>query len=287
LGRRSKVAVAGTALQFSSTARDPIIETYEYGVTEEPGFRAALDCDVLFSCVDRPWARSVLNFIGYAHMIPVVDGGIRVRSRGGLQLIDADWRGHIAAPGRRCLACLRQFDPGLVAAERNGYLDLPGYIEGLPEGHELKTRENVFAFSIGAASLQLNQFIAMVAAPAGVADLGALHFHLTSSDMSRDEEPCNVGCPYSSKDISGMGDETSLVLTGQQPAADQERAYRAELPSSVRKGFLRTLRTTLLRKSPAAKGGALARVRSSVRLSAFSISRQAWRICVSWKKMKA
>ncbi|MHB8459723.1 MAG: ThiF family adenylyltransferase [Candidatus Limnocylindrales bacterium] len=240
--RRAKVAVIADALANSCTAYRPHVDGLEFSVVEEEGFRAALDCDLLFSCVDRPWARAVLNFAAYAHLIPVIDGGVHVRTRGGRAMVDADWRAHVAAPGRRCLACIGQYDPGLVSVEREGFLQRSGYIEGLPEDHPLRANQNVFAFSVGAASLQLAQFVAMVAAPSGTADLGALHFHLTGAELTRDEAGCDPGCPYSSRALQGLGDATEMIVTGSHGAAADERAYRAAGHRSVRDRLQRVIR---------------------------------------------
>jgi len=52
--RRPKVEVLARGLRQSATASNFRVTPLEYSVVEEAGYRAALDCDVLFSCVDRP-----------------------------------------------------------------------------------------------------------------------------------------------------------------------------------------------------------------------------------------
>lgn len=242
---RSKVEMLAAALRRSATAADPIIEPMELSVVEEDGFRAALDCDVLFSCVDRPWPRSVLNFIAYAHLIPVVDGGIRVRTTGD-KIVSADWKAHVATPGRRCLECLGQYDPNLITAERFGQLDDPRYLAGLPAGHPILANENVFAFGLGAASLELLQLLLMVTAPGGTTDVGAQNYHLKTGTIDLETRDCEPRCLYA-QEFVGLGDDADLAVTGRHVAAERERAERADRRSSRRVRVARKLDELLAR----------------------------------------
>jgi len=212
-----KVDLLRAVLPRHATAEGFDLHPVVAAVYEEAGFRAALDCDALIACVDWPWGRSVLNFIAYAHLIPVVDGGIIVRVNKSGDMRGADWRAHVAAPGRRCLECLGQYSPADVSLEREGFLDDPEYIRGLPKDHHLRRNENVFAFSVNAAGMQLMQLISMVVSPAGIGNPGAQIYHVVpgSLDIER-KHGCQPLCPYSG--LIGCGDMAGLSVTGQRKA---------------------------------------------------------------------
>ncbi len=201
-------------------------------VYEDEGFRAALDCDVLFSCVDRPWGRHVLNLIAYAHLIPVIDGGIAVRSNRSGELIAADWRAHTVTFGHRCMQCLGQYDSGLVQLEREGRLDDPRYIESLKKDHPLRASENVFAFSMACASQQMLQMLALTLDPLGQANPGEQLYHFVGGHM---EPPvfgtCHPECLFPS--LVARGDHCGFVVTGKRPAQHQADANKPHTSHSI------------------------------------------------------
>lgn len=206
-----KVDVAASALRQHATADNVDIRAYPYSVTDEKGLKEALDCDVLVSCVDRPWPRQVLNMAAYAHLIPVIDGGIRISVTRSKKLRGADWRAHIATPGRPCLECLGQFDPADVGLDRQGLFDDPSYIEGLPINHFVHANENVFAFAMNAAGLIVMQFLSLVVQPSGISDTGAQIYHFVTGTLDKGNlDRCKPNCLF--KDHISDGDKFPFPL---------------------------------------------------------------------------
>lgn len=223
-----KVDVIGAAIRTSATAANPIIQSIPFSITETDGFREALDCDILFSCVDRPWARHVLNYIAYAYLTPVIDGGILIRMRRG-RMRTASWRSHAVYPGRRCLQCVGQYDPDFVNVERRGDLDNPTYIESLPVDHALRRNENVFPFSTSLASFLIMHALHVALNPVGISNVGEQIYHFVDGSLDRtDFTTCYDGCYFST--VVGKGDSEGLPITGTDLGAAAVRS-RYKSPS--------------------------------------------------------
>jgi molybdopterin-synthase adenylyltransferase len=231
---RSKAELGRRLVEDASTAARPKHEEFEDSVCEPSGFARMLDFDVVFSCVDRPWPRHVLNIAAYGDLIPVVDGGIHIDPFAGGGMRGAMWRSHIAGPGRICLACNGQYHPSHVTMDRDGSLDDPTYIAGLPADHPLRVRQNVSMLAVNCAGALLAQFLSLVVVPAGLGDPGPLRYQLATHWLQHDEvSTCIEGCPYPASIAVGDAREDS---TGRHLAAERERHVRAraQRPLAIR-----------------------------------------------------
>lgn len=217
---RLKIDVAERQVRQSATAVKTEIITTPYSIAEKEGYRTALDCDVLFSCVDRPRARSILNHFAYAHLIPVIDGGIEVRFKNG-SFSGTDWQLQTVAPGRPCLECIGAFNPSDVDTEKAGMLDDSSYLKGLPPNHRFKRNENVFPFSTNLASLEVMQFIALVTGIGGINNFGIQRYRYNPGIIEADvEKSCKAGCETSK--LIGYGDRY-FNLYGRDLSAEAAR----------------------------------------------------------------
>jgi hypothetical protein len=245
---RAKVELVGRLVALNATAAQLRLEVSEHSICESQGMAQALDYDLIFSCVDRPWARAVLNGLAYAHLVPVIDGGIGVDAfPDGDGMRGATWRSHVLRPGRPCLACNGQLDLGSVTADRAGDLDDPHYIAGLDGDGD--RGENVAALSISAAASMLAQYVSFNVAPGGLGEPGPLRYLLSTHTLERVPAHTRPSCPVERATAEG---DNALRLTGPHPAAEMRRATRraARATWAVRLGrtaddTLHQLRTVL------------------------------------------
>lgn len=225
---RAKVLAVADGIRRSATAPKIKIYCCEYSICEKQGFESALDCDILFSCVDRPWPRQVLNYISYAHLIPVIDGGILVRTnKRNTNIIGADWKAQTVGYNRTCLECLGQYKTENAALEISGKLDDPEYIKGLDKSKFLDAHENVFAFSSHLASMEVLQMLTLFIAPSAIDDVGQqlYHFVLGTMDIENGKE-CHENCFFQT--VIGRGDLSGVTVYGQHNVAVVARNLRTK-----------------------------------------------------------
>jgi hypothetical protein len=216
--RRPKTHVARREALRNATAQHPRVHISDRSICEPDGLAVALDHDLIISCVDRPWARAVLNSLAYTDLIPVIDGGIAIDTRDDGSMRNATWRSHVIRPGRPCMVCTRQLDMGLVALDTQGLLDDPAYIDG--RAGQGGVRQNVAPLSVSVAAALLAQYVSFSVAPGGLGDPGPLQYLLSTHELHKLSSTLRTTCLYEPNDPVG---DQRLDLTGQDQAAEQVR----------------------------------------------------------------
>ena len=222
IGRR-KVDLAKRTIRRHATAKRVKITVLPMAIQEPTAYRAALDCDVLFSCVDRPVGRDVLNYIAYAHMIPVIDGGVDVGPPSD-RLQSAHWRAHLIGPYFQCMRCIGQYNTSMVTMELDGSLDSPSYIAGLPAEAQTNN-QNVFPFSLGVAAMKVNLMLRYLLTRDWWPTVQQQDYRFATGDISITEGTCYASCESPRR--VGMGDSAAPPYVHRLSA--EEAVQRSEL----------------------------------------------------------
>ena len=207
-----KVKVAQRQMQEHATAEHPWIEAIPLSIKNPKAYAKALDCDLLFSCVDRPVPRDILNHITNGHLIPVIDCGVKVQPLNRHKQFDtAQWRAHIITPYHQCLRCNGQYSTSMVSVELDGSLDNPSYIAALP-AEENPNNQNVFPFSLGAASMAINLMLRYLLSPGWWPPVGQQDYQLHSGDLRIINEQCHEHCPFPERKAGGDAIKPAYIL---------------------------------------------------------------------------
>ena len=216
---RPKTFVAQREATGAATAEKAGVEVSDLSICEPEGLQLALDHDLIFSCVDRPWPRAVLNALAYSDFIPVIDGGIGIDTFDDGRMRNATWRSHAIRPLRPCMSCNRQLDLGQVIPDRQGLLNDPEYIAG-SDRSDVPTNQNVAPLSVSVVASLLAQYVSFSVAPAGLGDPGPLRYALSSHFLERLGHVTRPHCPVELGE--GAGDQRS-DLTGRHEQAERLR----------------------------------------------------------------
>jgi hypothetical protein len=230
--RRPKIHVARREALRNATAARPRVRTIHASICEQEGLIEALDHDLIFCCVDRPWARAVLNAIAYSDLIPVIDGGIAIDTHPDGRMRNATWRSHVLRPGRPCLSCSRQLNMGQVAVDIQGLLDDPTYIKGQQQAGQVGAPgQNVAPLSLNVSAALLAQYVSYSIAPSGLGDPGPLQYLLGPHHLEHLDVSTSPDCLYEPSRPLGNARPS---LFGTHPAAEAGRLCAREVPAHVR-----------------------------------------------------
>ena len=199
-----KVDLAKAKMELNATAADVAIKAIPKSIRDRDAFNEMLDCDVILSCVDRPVARDILNFVANAHLIPVIDCGVAITKNHRRDTLEgAHWKAHIITPYHQCLRCNGQYNTGMVSAELDGSLDNPSYISTLP-ADEVIGNQNVFPFSLGVAAMAVNLMTRYLIGQEWWPTVQQQDYQFQTGKISLNNDECLPQCIF--RERKAMGD---------------------------------------------------------------------------------
>ena len=236
---RPKVDVAKRVVLKAATSRQLEIKTLLGSICEPQWFSRVLDHDIIFSCVDRPWPRMVLNNLAYTDMIPVIDGGITISVDPEQQMRNAIWGAHTICEGRPCMICLNHLGSQKAQLDKDGYLDDPTYIAQAKHLDPENSAQNVSLLSVAVTSAMLNQYVGICVAPGKPKnDYGScmpINYTICTGGRTLFKENKTVypqSCHHTNR--LKKGDSRDMSWLGNHPIAENNRYRDRNIPMSIK-----------------------------------------------------
>jgi hypothetical protein len=181
---RLKVRVSGRIAQRSATASNfevtPVVGSLVEADREQfDPLPALLDCDVIINASDMDWGRNVLDDLGFAHLIPVFDGGSSLATDEDGVLTDESYSTvSLSVPGGVCLRCADVWtqdgvDEDMEHDQSIGYVDEDSEANDEPGGRA----PSVVSLNGLVESLVVQRFQAVVLGVAPELTTGALRYY--------------------------------------------------------------------------------------------------------------
>ncbi len=234
---KQKVQVGSEAIRRNATAGSVDLIALPKSVHETDAYKAALDCDIIFSCVDRPLPRDVLNYIAQVHMIPVVDGGVSVETDPTRdRLFSAHWRAHLVTPYHQCLRCNGQYSASNVVMELDGSLSDPTYVRNLPES-ERNGNQNVFPFGLSVAALEVNLMIRYMLSLDWWPLVKQQDYQFVTADLRTINEECDPHCSFQVRRLQGDKVAPFYLQQSEPTSSGSWREFAAFIPRVLRRVF--------------------------------------------------
>ena len=145
----------------------------------------------------------------------------------------ARWRSHLVVPGHVCIRCTGQYNSSDVLQELDGSLDDPSYIANLPP--ELRPRnQNVFPFSLGSASMQVNLMVRYLIAADWWPATSRQEYRFIAARTVASTIECQPHCSF--RDRVARGDTSPpSYLRPAEPELPSSRSLPARLLTACRK----------------------------------------------------
>ncbi len=208
LGGRKPQKTKIVAKHLRKIRRGVSIKESSSNIVCEDAAKLLLDRDVIFSCTDDHWGRSIITQIAYQYMIPTINIGVRIDSEDG-RIIAGTGVVHILRPRKPCLWCNDYIRADRIRAEsmlpdQRSSLLREGYVS------EIDTKEpSVISLTTTVSGVAVTMFLQLMTDFMGSnGDVFTFRLDPLTGRVTRGD--CQIRIDCICKAVEGYGDFRSL-----------------------------------------------------------------------------